>query len=250
MRYIETPCIPKNQVVLAVVDYRISAEAEASLTSMGMELIKTMPCPDLYEAINGHPDIILYPVGHDRVILAPNVYGSLAPTLEKKGFAVTKGATWLARNYPENIAYNVLRIGGLAFHHTGHTDPEILKVLEEQQIQLVHVNQGYSKCAVCILDERHIITSDYKLAQTTEKYGVESLLVKPGSIGLTGMEYGFIGGASGLISEKSIAFTGTIEQHEDGVKIAAYIEKCGLDLVSLNTGQMTDIGSILPLFQK
>lgn len=249
MRYLDTPFVPKKTVTLSIVDYRIEHETECFLLNMGIELIKTVPCHELYEAINGHPDIIMHPVGGNQIILAPNVFDRLAPALAKKGFAVTKGATWLARNYPGNIAYNVLRIGKLAFHNTKYTDPEILKALEENQVELVHINQGYSKCSVSILDAYHIITSDYKIAKTVEGHGIDCLLIKPGGIGLTGMNYGFIGGASGLLAEKCIAFTGDIKQHADGEKILDYISNCGFTSIILTSGGMTDIGSIIPLLQ-
>lgn len=247
MEYLRTPFIPQNQVTLAMVDYRIENETESFLLNMGIELIKTVPCHELYEAINGHPDILMHPLGDERIILAPNIFDRMAPEFAKKGFAVTKGVTWLARNYPGNIAYNVLRIGKLAFHNTKHTDPEILKALEENRTQLIHINQGYSKCSVCVLDEYHIITSDYKIAETVKAHGIDCLLIKSGGIGLIGMNYGFIGGASGLLAEKCIAFTGNIGQHEDGEKILEYINNCGFTYIALNSGGMTDIGSIIPL---
>ena len=247
MDFLKTPFIPEGNVSLAVVDYRINKEIEASLTSLGIELIKTVRCQDLYEAVDGHPDMQLLHMGENRIILAPNVFDSMAPILEKKGFAVTKGATWLVRNYPGNIAYNILRMGNFAFHNTKYTDAEVVKSLEKENVRLIHVSQGYTKCSTCILDSRTIITSDLKLSETVEKYGIESLLIKPGGIELKNLNYGFIGGASGLISEKHIAFTGNPKVLEDSSKLVEFLSNRGFEATMLWDERPVDYGSIIPL---
>ncbi len=247
MNFLKTSFIPDSDVSLAVVDYRISAEVEDSLTSLGIELIKTVRCRELYEAVDGHPDMQMIHMGGDKIILAPNVFESMSPVFEKKGFAVTKGVTWLVRNYPGDIAYNVLRMGNYAFHNTKYTDAEIVRELDKQNIKLIHISQGYTKCSTCILDSRTIITSDLKLSKTVEKYGIESLLIKPGGIELKNLSYGFIGGASGLISEKHIAFTGTLEALEDGNRIIEFLKYKEIKITELGKDKLVDYGSIIPL---
>lgn len=247
MGYLITPFIPEGEVSLAVVDYRISKEIESNLISHGIELIKTARCPEMYEAVDGHPDMQLLHMGGDSIVLAPNVFDYLAPVFEKKGFAVTKGATWLVRNYPGNIAYNVLRMGDLAFHNLNHTDKEVIKGLERKNVKLIHVSQGYTKCSTCVLDDRTIITSDLKLSKASERCGIESLLIKPGGIELKNMNYGFIGGASGLISKKCISFTGSFENPEERNRINRFLEDKGFEVRVLGEGRPIDIGSIIPL---
>jgi len=247
MGFLQTPLLPKGQVTLAVVDCRLSEEAQKNLEKMGIELVKTVRCPDLYEAVDGHPDILLHHTGGRKIVIAPNVYDSLAPVLVKKGFAVTKGATWLVRNYPGNIAYNVLRIGKYAFHNTKHTDPEIVREYEKQGITIMHINQGYSKCSVCVVDENTIITSDYKISKAAEGCGIECLLIRPGGIVLKGLEYGFIGGASGLLSQKQIAFSGIMVDHPDVRRIEYFLGDRGYGITFLSSEKIYDVGSIIPL---
>ncbi len=247
MSYIKTPFIPDGKVSLAVVDYRIGTGIEASLNKEGVECIKTVRCPELYEAVDGHPDMLMLHMGENRIVLAPNVFDNMAPMLEKKGFAVTKGATWLVRNYPGNIAYNVLRIGNMAFHNTKYTDAEVVKKLENANIQLIHVNQGYTKCSACIIDRRTVITSDLKLSRTLERHGIECLLIKTGGIVLKGLSYGFIGGASGLLSKEQIAFTGSLDSLEDADKIKAFLKEKNFEIKVLNKERLVDYGSIIPL---
>ena len=247
MSFLKTPFIPEGRVSFAVVDYRISPVIEANLNKSGVECIKTIRCPELYEAVDGHPDMLMLHTGGNKIVLAPNIFESMAPYLTKKGFAVTKGATWLIRNYPGNIAYNVLIVGDVAFHNLKHTDAEVIKALEKENIKMLNVSQGYTKCSACILDSRTIITSDRKLSETAERCGIESFLIKPGEIELSGMNYGFIGGASGLISKKRIAFTGSLQSLKDNSELIDFINDRGLEIVALCEEKLSDYGSILPL---
>ena len=247
MNFLKTPFIPDGDVSLAVVDYRISPNISAKLNEKGIECIKTVRCNELYDAVDGHPDMLMFHIGEERIVLAPNIYDYMAPLLEKKGFAVTKGATWLVRNYPGNIAYNILRLGDMAFHNIKYTDAEIIKALEEENLTLLNVGQGYTKCSVCILDKRTIITSDRKISEIAEKHGIESLLIKPGGIELKGLNYGFIGGASGLLSKKQIAFSGNLESLEDNHKLVDFIRGKGFEIIYLSEERLMDYGSILPL---
>jgi len=245
--FMKTPFIPEGKVSLAVVDYRISREMEEKLNGSGVECIRTVKCRELYEAVDGHPDMLMVHMGGNRLLLAPNIYEEMAPVLLKKGFAVTKGATWLVRNYPGNIAYNILRVGNLAFHNIKYTDPGLLKALEEEKVKLINVKQGYTKCSVCILDSKTVITSDRKLSEAAGANGIESFLIEPGGIELKGFDYGFIGGASGLLDEKRIAFTGRLDSLEKSGELTTFLNSRGFSAVNLSEGKMVDYGSVIPI---
>lgn len=247
MSFLAVPFIPDGKVSLVVVDYRINPNVEENIKKEGIECIKTVRCPELYEAVDGHPDMLMLHIGGNRIVLAPNVFDSIAPILVKKGFAVTKGATWLVRNYPGDIAYNVLRMENLAFHNIKYTDAEVIKELEKENVTLINVTQGYTKCSVCIIDSRTAITSDMKLAKTMEKYGIESFLIKPGGIDLKNLNYGFIGGASGLLSKKQIAFTGSLDGLQDSSRLTKYLDEKGFELKILSEERLADYGSIIPI---
>lgn len=247
MDFVQKPFLPEKNIKAVLIDYKIDVEALEALTNSGIEIIKTVPCDDLYDAINGHPDIVVFHIGDNKLVVAPNVFDLLQPVLIKKGFALTKGETWLKRNYPENIAYNVLRIGSFAFHNTKYTDKTIIEELKKKSIEVIHVNQGYTKCSTCIVNENSIITSDYMIAKTVEKYGIESLLIKPGGIILEGLNYGFIGGSSGLLSKSIMAFTGRLDKIQDNYKIVDFLNSKGIEVKILSTKQIFDIGSIIPL---
>ncbi|MGI5998466.1 MAG: DUF6873 family GME fold protein [Lutispora sp.] len=245
--FIENPNLPIDKVKTVILDYRVDGEILSKLLYMDIDIIKTERCNELYEAINGHPDILIHHIGGNSLVIAPNIYDKVAGRFFKKGFALTKGATWLQRNYPENIAYNVLRMGKFAFHNTKYTDPEIIKLYEKYEVELIHVNQGYTKCSVCIVDEHSVITHDIGVARVLEKYGIEVLIIEPGDIDIVGLDYGFIGGSSGLISRNVIAFTGSMKEMKSYNKIVEYIALKGIDIKILSNKKIMDIGSIMPI---
>ncbi len=246
-KHINTPNFPDAKVKMAIIDYRADKDILRSLSDLGVDVIKTTGCDELYNSIKGHPDILMHHIGGKIIVLAPNVYDVLAPNLIKKGFAVTKGDAWLHRNYPNNIAYNILRIGEYAFHNLKYTDRQIRILYENMNIKLHHVNQGYTKCSVALVNEKAVITSDIKIAQKLEKCNIESLLIRPGGIELEDLDYGFIGGASGLISNTEIAFTGSIYELRDYKRILKFLDEKGVSVKILSSKKIIDIGSIIPL---
>lgn len=245
--FIEKPNLPIKKVKTVLIDYRVDSDILSSLEEMGIDTIKTVCCNELYDAIKGHPDILIHHVIGENIVIAPNVYEKLAPRFIKKGFALTKGATWLHRNYPFNIAYNVLRIGNLAFHNTKYTDSEILKLYEKYNIKLIHMNQGYAKCSVCVVNEHSAITHDKGVAKILENNGIEVLIIEPGDIVLKQLNYGFIGGSTGLLSKDTMAFSGEIYQMKDYEKILEFLDSKGVNIKILSKKKIMDIGSIIPI---
>jgi len=245
--FIEKPNLPIKKVKTVLIDYRVDKDILSTLEEMKIDAIKTVCCEELYEAIKGHPDILIHHVTGENIVIAPNVYEKLALRFIKKGFALTKGATWLHRNYPSNIAYNVLRIGNLAFHNTKYTDPEILKLYEKYNIKLIHINQGYAKCSVCVVNENSAITHDRGVAKVLENNGIEVLVIEPGDILLEQLSYGFIGGSTGLISKDTIAFSGEIGHMKDYEKILEFLHLKGINIKILSKKKIMDIGSIIPI---
>ena len=74
-----------------------------------------------------------------------------------------------------------------------------------------------------------------------------SLDIAPGHIALEGFPYGFIGGAAFKISDDTMAFTGTLDEHPDGERIVGYLAEYGLGSVFLTDKPIFDIGGAVAL---
>jgi hypothetical protein len=97
------------------------------------------------------------------------------------------------------------------------------------------------------VNEKSGITSDEGIFRTLSGQGFDILLIRPGHIRLPGMDYGFIGGATGLISKHEMVVAGSLNLHPDGVRIEEFLADRGVSLVNLSEEPAMDIGTIIGL---
>jgi len=246
-QFIKSPNLPENRASLVVLDGRARKTIINSLKDMGIEVLLTTKCTDLYDAVSYHPDIFIHHLWGNHIIAAPNAPADFLRNLEKHGFNIIMGQKSISGKYPDDIAYNVARIGDYAVCNIVHTDKKLLQCLTDRGIRIIDVKQGYSKCSLCIVDNKAVITSDEGLYSTLLKYDFDILKINPGSICLSGLDYGFIGGASGLISNDTVAFAGNIMLHPDYKIIKEFLLRHGKNEKVLDSKELMDIGTIIPL---
>lgn len=249
MNFVEIPNLPDKPVKLALVDGRISSEAEQSLTRLGVNLIKTGAYKGVHWAISFHPDIMFHHVGDNVIVYAPGTCESVLNKLSSLGFELVRGATPLTCRYPGDIAYNAARIGKYVFHNFKYTDRILKDILEKKGLEFINIKQGYTKCSISVVDERSIITSDPGIAKAAVKNNFDVLLIDQDEpIALPGFDKGFIGGCSGLIDKGLWAVNGKLEFLKSYRNIYRFLETKGIKPISLSNGVVCDIGTIIPLF--
>jgi rRNA-processing protein FCF1 len=248
MKFIAEPNLPDRQVKLLVIDGRISCENEIALVNRGIQLIKTGRFKGVYEAISYHPDIILHHIGNEKIVFAPGTDPEFLLKLKSYGFKLIEGSTVLTSKYPGDIAYNVARVGNKAFHNLKFTDAKLRYELLEIGIELIHVNQGYTKCSVAVVNSNCIITSDKGIAEIANANGIEVLLMEHHEdILLPGLSNGFFGGSTGFIDKNTLCITGNIEKLKSADKIITFLNNHNIKILPLSNDQVVDVGSIIPL---
>jgi hypothetical protein len=248
MAFVEKPNLPEKAVSLVVVDDRISRRAEDRLNALGVKALKLRPHRGLYPAVSCHPDMQLHHIGGKTIIYAPGTDQTLLDALAAFDFLLIMGESVLSVSYPEDIAYNAARVGKWYFHNLRHTDPIIRRSLERMGIEPVHVEQGYSKCSVLPVGDESIITTDIGIAKAAEKKGLDVLLTDyERAIRLPGLDYGFIGGAAGMLGKELCALNGNIWGLDCFDAFSSFLSKNNIKFAELSDEQVTDIGSILPL---
>lgn len=248
MNFIDMPNLPQKAVQTAIVDGRISKSMEKGFSEKGIRLIKTRKHCMVYEAVSFHPDIMLHHIGAEKIVYAPGTDAELLNELSSMGFGLIRGKTVLSAHYPGNIAYNVARVGSLAFHSLKYTDAVLAEELGKAGIELIHVNQGYAKCSTAVINERTIITADPGIAKAAEKKGIEVLKIHQDTgIMLPGLDKGFIGGCSGLIDKNSWAVAGNAGTLESFFTIKSFLKYKNMEIISLSNEKVVDIGSIIPI---
>ena len=247
MNFVKTSFIPHDNISLCIVDERITEEMISNLNKKNIKIIKNKCIKDTYNAISGHPDISLLKINDNNLIASPNVYDFYIDELNKYGFNVIKGESIIENKYPLNVQYNVAILGKYAIHNFKYTDKKILEYLKDNNFTLINVKQGYCKCSICIVDENSIITSDEGIYNEVKKYNIDCLLIEKGHINLFELNYGFIGGCSGLISPNCLAFFGDISNHPNYNEITEFVNKKGISIISLSDENLLDLGSLIPL---
>ncbi len=244
----KTPFIPEDRVRLIAIDSRyVDSPIASAIKKLGIKLFPVYPCQDTYQSINCHPDIQFHPLDEKNIIVAPNAHPRNIQGLKDLKFNIIVGKTPVGAAYPQNICYNVGRIGRYAFHDFRYTDPILIMELKKRQIKLIQVKQGYTKCSMAILNHNTFVTQDRGIYRAAISNGLEALLMSPGGIELPGHPYGFIGGATGLIGENELAITGSLKNHPDVTFLENFVNNHNIKLLALTNNPCIDIGSLIYL---
>ena len=176
-------------------------------------------------------------------VVAPQVYSYLVNYLTNRGYAVF-GASPQEERYPKDAGLCVCRVGKHIICNPKTVDPVLRAFLTGS---LIDVKQGYTKCSVCVISDEAVITSDTVIAKRAAQHNIDVLQIAPGDIRLDGFPTGFIGGASFLIDDHTMAFTGTLQQHPDQERILSFLKNHGIRPVFLTEEPIFDIGGAVPL---
>lgn len=211
-----------------------------------MEALLCPKCPNLYDAISSHPDIQIFVLNKNKLIVQNQINENLLEKLRSVGKEIHFSQKTLSNKYPHDIILNCFILGELFVHNLRYTDSKIIELLPDS-IKKINVNQGYSKCSTAIINDKAIITSDPSIANALSLEKVDVLYLPPGDIILEGMNYGFIGGSCGLLDEKNIAFFGNLDKYMYGNEVKDFLQKHNVNWHYLSDGKLIDRGSILML---
>lgn len=232
-----------------IVDRRISKSCEYSLIKEGFTLIKLPADPSLPAAIASHPDTVMFfsdgeiITTADYCDTAAYVFSDIreyAPRI-KTIFTADKRSD----KYPSDCIMNAMKIGNKLFCKTDSVSEGVLSLAKRRGYEIIHTSQGYPAC-VTLCFGGSAITSDKGLASLLQKNGIRVTLIGTEGISLPPYEYGFIGGASGVVGDK-VYFFGDINTHPDKDIIIETVKREGFIPVSLSEEPLTDLGGIIAL---
>ncbi len=147
--------------------------------------------------------------------------------------------------YPHNIALNALILHHKLIGNLRYLDRKLLEYCKNWGYEMIHVNQGYTKCSCAVAGEDAIITADRGVTRSLKETDIDVLLIEEGRVALEGASHGFIGGASGYIDHR-LYFTGNIKAHPDYLRIRRFCEQHHTNVIVLNEElPLTDIGGII-----
>ena len=231
----------------AIIDCRVPAASLSRLQKLGFEVIH-MPRTDyLAEPVSAHPDMLVFG-GFDKLFCHVGYYQGNKDIIDKiadiSGLELVVSAEPTSAEYPCDVLFNCVLLGDRLLCNKHAVSKLILAEATSQKLEIIHTNQGYTKCSVCKVDDNAIITSDKSIYKACVEHNIDALLVSADGVGLRGYDCGFIGGASGG-DGKNIYFCGDISLHPDGDKIVEFCKAHGKNVISLSDEGLYDVGSIL-----
>lgn len=224
----------------ALCDERISDELISILKEHEITPVLLPPYSMLSEPVASHPDMLCFYYLNTLYTYGGYYYGN------KKLFDILPCNIKIVSNepkedYPNDISLNAFHMGNILY---GKLDC-IAKEISDLFPNKVYLKQGYSKCSSCILNSKALITADKSIRNAAEKNGIDVLAIQNGDIALNGYNYGFIGGASAMLSKNELLFFGDITKHRDHGKIIEFLKKYNINPVFAKSHSLYDYGGII-----
>lgn len=222
---------------MLIISNKASLEFKNFLTDQNIDFIETIDNPNLDKRIGDHPDLSLFVLDSENVILAEEVYPYYKDKLPGKN--LIKGSS-TSKKYPRDSIYNLLTFKEF-YIHNDFTEQNIERSLKERNYKHLFVKQGYSRCSIIPLRES-LITSDYGIYKALREK-VNIILLDNDKIELDGFDQGFIGGTCGLVQDKLI-FTGDISRHKSFDLIKKACDRENIKIIYPEV-PLVDIGSLI-----
>lgn len=242
-RFIKKSNLPEGKVVSLICGTDDKSILDF-LNQNGIEIFKNEANPFIDSAVSHHSDMTAVYVGEGKVLIDKN-QTKLKEMLCEIGCDIIETEMAVMGEYPDDIKLNFAVTGDCIIGNFPFADSKLLELTED--FKKLHVKQGYSKCSTLIVNENALITDDVSICRKASENGFDCLFVSKGDVCLKGHNYGFIGGASGKISNDTVVFFGDISIHRDFEKIREFLTKHNCKFVCTDNLQLRDIGGIIPL---
>ena len=244
-RPLQSPHLPQSRVTSVAIS-ETAGESIKKLESLGIQCIPISAHPDLPAEISSHADLQMFHMELFDIFVDEHLFG-VSPD---KRFEFRIIPEKLQNTYPGDVRLNAVRLGNRLICNPKTVSQAVLESAHKHKLEIVHVNQGYTKCSICCLTEDVIITDDPGIYKSAQFFCSDRLLVSKGSIRLSAAHYGLISGCCGKLDRNLIGWNGRIEPHSDAEEILAFLKKHHMESINLNDGPLTDIGGILPLTEE
>ena len=239
--FIQKPNIPDSRAECVIMSDLVP-QAVQELERCGIKIIVSHKLPGINGAEAFHADMSFCHVGDKEFFTSSDIPTASAQALLDTGACLTYTDVPVTAAVP---SLNVCILGSNVLCNTRTADKKLLQRLTEKNYNIIHTNQGYTKCCTAIVNENAVITSDPSIHKICLKNHIDVLMVTCGHIGLYGYDYGFIGGTCGLIDKDTLVFCGDITLHPDYRNIKAFSLSYGVNLYSLCSLPLYDIGGIV-----
>lgn len=248
MEFLKEANLPDKRVGLVCVSEDIKESLKMNISKLGINQIYAPQIKNIESPVRSHADVMLHHLKADSFVCEPTVFDYFKKEFEKYDINLICGKTVAESKYPRDCYYNAARVGDCVFMNIA--DSSILDFDKRNYTRKINVKQGYAKCSICIVSNKALITSDEGIYKAATENGFDVLKIQSGYIKIEGYDHGFIGGATGLLSNDVLGFCGDLKTHPDNQNISAFLRNYNVYPENLDKGILQDIGSILPIAYK
>ncbi len=247
-KFIEKSNLPQNKVCHCVLGEN-NLNTIAFLNKLGIKIITTKKSLKLDNEIAFHTDTQFIYCGKNTAVISPN-QALLIEQMKELGCGVEVAENEPFSPYPHDISLNFTIINDTVIGKFDSADKKLLDFIELNNLKCINTKQGYSKCSICVVNENAIITEDNGITTLLKNSQIDVLNIKPNFITLSDNHYGFLGGASGKLSNDIIFFNGNLEEHPSYKDIKKFLNFHNVKPIYDQSYKLTDIGSIIPVTEQ
>lgn len=203
------------------------------------KVVRTRANKNLLRGLDTHTDILVHPLPSGELVVDRDnleYYKKIFP--DRK---ILPSNSILAKKYPKDVPLNAFTFKNYFIHNLKFTDQVLLDYYKNSGYEMKNIKQGYGKCS-SLVTEDFIITSDSGIYESLRDF-IPIYKINHGEIRLQNFNYGFIGGASGVLGKK-IFFTGDFSHHSSYEEILKIIKKYNYEIEILSKDPIEDFGSI------
>ena len=227
--------------MVALVNYLV---AEKFKEKTGIDVISLPKYTRLDTPVSAHADMLLSVIDNYIFIYEEYYEANKVLFLSLEGkYKIVKIKQECKREYPGDIALNVLVIGKKIFCKVKNVAAEIISYAKENGYKLINISQGYSACSTLVINENTAITGDKGVYNALIKEKVKTLLISAENIKLDGYNHGFIGGC-GVVLDNKLYLLGEIKYIPDCDKIVELLNEENCTCFEILTGDVCDFGGI------
>lgn len=203
------------------------------------EVVRTRANKNLLKGLDTHTDILVHPLSKGELVVDRDNFEYYKKFFPDKKILPSHSS--LSKKYPKDVPLNALTFKNYFIHNLKYTDKVLLDYYKNSGYEMKNIKQGYGKCS-SLVTEDFIITSDGGIYESLRDF-IPIYKIKHGEIRLQNFNYGFIGGASGVLGKK-IFFTGDFSHHSSHEEILKIIKKYDYEIEILSDVTIEDFGSI------
>ncbi len=215
------------------------------LNDLGIETILLTGNKLLDDEICNHADIQVFNCKNSEFIVDNEIIGELEPIFND---IMLIPCMAIKSPYPNDVKLNAAILDNKVICNSKFISQEIMTFARNENYEIIHTNQGYTKCNLCIVTDNAVITEDDGLASLLKNYQIDVLKISKGNVNLSDAHYGFIGGAGCKIADDAMYFSGDISSHPDYSNIKEFINKYGISLIYNKNRKLTDFGGLVPIY--